>query len=154
MGSWRILGYQYVAEDTRHMVEIGDGLDRKMAGERAERVPRGEGHLRCDQDHAPWSLACTGVVACLPMDLSSPSSLHEVLRRVVVVKGGQSESHAKAQSLVDGDLNAPTVAAARVLMFDDLLDEVEVQELEKRTVVHVAGTEAHVLVVSVGSCVR
>jgi hypothetical protein len=90
------------------------------------------------------------------MDLSSPSSLHEALRRVVVVKGAQIDSHAKVQSLVGGDLNGPTAAAAaaRVLLFDDLLSEVEAQEVEKRMAAHVAGTEAHALVVSVGSCVR
>jgi hypothetical protein len=92
------------------------------------------------------------------MDLSSPSSLHEALRRVAVVKGAQLDSHAKVQSLVGGDLNGPTAgaaaAAARVLLFDDLLSEVEAQEVEKRMAAHVAGMEAHALVVSVGSCVR
>jgi len=149
----RTQGYQYVAEDTRHTVEVGHGLDRRMVGERADQAPRGEEHSRCVRDHAPWSLACTDVVACLLMDLSSPSSLHEALRRVVVVKGAQIDSHAKVQSLVGGDLNDPT-AAARVLLFDDLLSEVEAQEVEKRMATHVAGTEAHALVVSVGSCVR
>jgi hypothetical protein len=129
-----------------------------MVGERAEQAPHGEEHSRCARDHAPWSLACTDVVVCLLMDPSSPSSLHEALRRVVVVKGAQLDSHAKVQSLVGGDLNGPTAAAAaavaRVLLFDDLLNEVEAQEVERRTVAHVAGTEAHALVVSVGSCVR
>jgi hypothetical protein len=145
-----------VAEDTRHTVEVGHGLDRRMVGERAEQAPRGEEHSRCARDHAPWSFACTDVVACLLMDLSSPSSLHEALRRVAVVKGAQLDSHAKVQSLVGGDPNGPTAAAAaaRVLLFDDLLNEVEAQEVEKRTAAHVAGTEAHALVVSVGSCVR
>jgi hypothetical protein len=47
---------------------------------------------------------------------------------VVVVKGAQVESHAQAQSLVDGDLGAPTAAVeVRVLRFDDLLNAVEVQ---------------------------
>jgi hypothetical protein len=129
-----------------------------MVGERAEQAPRGEEHSCCARGHAPWSLACTDVVGCLLMDLSSPSSLHEALRRVVVVKEAQLDSHAKVQSLVDGGLNGPTAgaaaAAARALLFDDLLNEVEAQEVEKRTAAHVAGTEAHALVVSVGSCAR
>jgi hypothetical protein len=141
----------------RHTVEVGHGLDRRMVGERAEQAPRGEEHSCCARGHAPWSLACTDVVGCLLMDLSSPSSLHEALRRVVVVKGAQLDSHAKVQSLVGGGLNGPTAgaaAAARALLFDDLLNEVEAQEVEKRTAAHVAGTEAHALVVSVGSCAR
>lgn len=127
---------------------------RRTVGERVDLAPHGEEHSRCDQEDDLWNLAYTGVAACLLTGLSSPWSLHEVLQRVVVVKGVQVDSHAKAQSLVDGDLNGPTAEAARVLMVDDLLDVEEVQEVERRTAVHVAGTEVHALVVSVGSCVR
>jgi len=73
---------------------------------------------------------------------------------VAVVKEAQLDSHAKVQSLVGGDLDAPTAAVARVLMFDGLLDVVEVQQLDWRRADRVAGTEAHVLVVSLGRCVQ
>jgi hypothetical protein len=49
---------------------------------------------------------------------------------VVVVKEALLDSHAKAPSLVDGDLGAPTAAVAHVLMLDGLLDVVELQEVE------------------------
>lgn len=119
-----------MAEDMKHTVEVGRAPDRRVEGERAEQALRGEEHSRCARDHVPWNLAYTDVVVCLRMDLSSPL-FPEVLQRVAVVKEGQPDSHAQAQSLVDGDLGAPTAAvAARVLMFDDLLDAVEVQEVE------------------------
>ena len=127
MGSRRTLGYRYEVEGRMHTVEVARALDRRVAGEMAEQALRDEGHSRCDRDHAPWSLAYTDAVVCLLMGLSSPSFL-EALQRVAAVKGAQVESHAQAQSLVDGDLGAPTAAVeVRVLRFDDLLDAVEVQ---------------------------
>ena len=70
------------------------------------------------------------------------------------MKEAQLDSHAKAQSLVDGDLDAPTVGVVHVLMFDDLLDVVEVREDETRMAAHVVGTEARVPVVVLGRCAR
>ena len=64
------------------------------------------------------------------MGLSSPSSLHEGLQRAAVEKELLVDSHAKVLSLVDGGLDAPTAAVARVPMFVGLLDGVKVQEVE------------------------
>jgi len=120
-----------VAGSKTHKAEVERELGRKMVvGERGGEALRGEGHSHCDRDRGPSNSACIGVVAYLLLGLSSPSSLHEDLQRVVVVKEALLDSHAKVPSLVDGGQDAPTAAVARVLMLVGLLDVTEVQEVE------------------------